>query len=149
MIIYRTVWDKYESHYDLMNPTDPDSKVYDEILNLLSVAHKGITSMKHFDGEEDAALGALGSQLTSVTLSTFKSNEAKEAYKRGEVIDGVDLKQLLQDTKAALGKGNIWAEGLSVDKGKDGKVVDDTLVVFTGYDSVEVRNIFEYVAGRS
>ena len=132
-----------------MHPTDPNSKVYDGILSLLSVAHKGITSIKHFDAEEKAALGALGSQLISVTLSTFKSNKAKEAYKKGEVIDGVDLKQILQDTKVALGKGNVWAEGLSVDRDKDGKVVDDTLVVFTGYVSVEVRNIFKNVAGRS
>ena len=146
-LIIWTVWDKYQSHYDLMK--DPDSKVYNGILSLLSVAHKGLTSMKHFDAEEEAALGALGSHLTSVSLSTFKSDGAKEAYKKGEVIDDVDLKKLFQDTKVVLGKGNVWAEGLCIDKDKDGKVVDDTLVVINGYESVEVREIFEYVAGSS
>jgi len=133
------VWDNYQSHYDLMNPTDPDSKVYDGILNLLSVAHKGITSIKHFDAEEEAALGALGSPYTSVTLSTFKSDNAKEAYKNGVAIDDVDLKQLFQDTKVAMGSGVVWAEGLCIDKDKNGKIADETLIIFTGHDSIEAN----------
>ena len=133
----------------MMNPTDPESKVYDGILNLLSVAHKGIASIKHFDAEEEAALGALGSPYTSVTLSTFKSDKAKEAYKNGVAIDDIDLKQLFQDTKVAMGSGVVWAEGLCIDKDKNGKIVDETLIIFTGHDSIEVRDVFEYVASGS